>query len=178
MPRKSKAQCARYQNIKFARKSCVIVRKLEEPNIDVSDIEMTEEQIIRERGLWPTMGARNLLAQCKDFKCKEGATTCCCRRILFTQPDFVNQKSELEEYIVLRGHICNFYPKFHWELNFIEQYWGAAKYHYHVTPRTANMEEMRANVLACLDDVPLLQIQWLAHSEFVYSKLQTNSCMF
>jgi len=40
------------------------------------------------------------------------------------------------------------------------------------------MEEMRANVLACLDDVPLLQIQWLAHSEFVYSKLQTNSCMF
>ncbi len=40
------------------------------------------------------------------------------------------------------------------------------------------MEEMRANVLACLDDVPLLQIQRLAHSEFVYSKLQTNSRMF
>jgi len=42
MPRKSKAQCARYQNVKFARKSCVIVQKLEEPN-DVSNIEMTEE---------------------------------------------------------------------------------------------------------------------------------------
>jgi len=47
MPRKSKAQCARYQNIKFARKSCVIVQKLEEPNVDsdVSDIEMTEEPV-------------------------------------------------------------------------------------------------------------------------------------
>ena len=43
MPCKSKAQCANYQDIKFAHKSCVIVRKLEEPNIDVSDIEMTEE---------------------------------------------------------------------------------------------------------------------------------------
>ena len=132
------------------------------------------EQIIHERGLWPTTGACNLLAQCKDFKCKEGATTCCCRRILFTQPDFVNQKSELEEYIVLHGHICDFYPKFHCELNFIEQYWGAAKYRYRVTPRTANMEEMRANVLACLDDVPLLQIQRLALFKFVYYKLPTN----
>ena len=62
----------------------------------------------------------------------KNATSCCCRRILFTQPDFVNQKSELEEYIVLHGHICDFYPKFHCELNFIEQYWGAAKYRYHV----------------------------------------------
>jgi hypothetical protein len=36
------------------------------------------EQIVRERGLWP-VGARNILAQCKDFKCKEGVTNCCCR---------------------------------------------------------------------------------------------------
>ena len=31
------------------------------------------EQIVREHGLWP-VGARNLLTQCKDFKCKEGVT--------------------------------------------------------------------------------------------------------
>jgi len=36
------------------------------------------------------------------------------------------------------------------------------------------MEEMRANVLACLDDVPLLQIQRLALFKFVYYKLPTN----
>ncbi|KIJ31296.1 hypothetical protein M422DRAFT_186218, partial [Sphaerobolus stellatus SS14] len=82
------------------------------------------EQIIRERGLWPANG---LNAQCESFKCEEGRTDCCCRRLLFMQPDFVNQKSALEELVTRRGHICDFYPKFHCELNFIEQYWGAAK---------------------------------------------------
>lgn len=78
------------------------------------------EAILRERNLWPESGS--LLAQCRDFKCAPDATSCCCRRILFNQPDFVCQKSELWEYITSRGHICDFYPKFHCELNFIEQY--------------------------------------------------------
>ncbi|CAG8744627.1 13827_t:CDS:2 [Cetraspora pellucida] len=47
------------------------------------------------------------------------------------QPDFTMQKSALEELIVERGHICIFYPKFYCELNFIEQYWGAAKRYAH-----------------------------------------------
>jgi hypothetical protein len=59
------------------------------------------EQIIRERGLWK----EGLLAQCEGFKCIAGINDCCCRRILFTQPDFVAQKSKLEEFIVSRGHI-------------------------------------------------------------------------
>lgn len=54
------------------------------------------EQIIRERGLWPDRG---LNAQCEGFKCMVGKTDCCCRRLLFVQPDFVNQKSHLEELI-------------------------------------------------------------------------------
>jgi len=42
MPRKSKAQRARYQNINFARENRVIIQNLNEPpNIDASDIEMT-----------------------------------------------------------------------------------------------------------------------------------------
>jgi len=53
MPCKSKAQCARYQNIKFAHKSFTIW-KLEEPNIDVSDIKMTEEPVCgsEDPGMW------------------------------------------------------------------------------------------------------------------------------
>jgi hypothetical protein len=83
------------------------------------------EVIIREWGLWPEQG---LAAQCSDFHCIPGRTDCCCRRLLFTQPDFESQRSQLQELIEERGHICDFYPKYHCELNFIEQYWGAAKF--------------------------------------------------
>ncbi|KAJ3522656.1 hypothetical protein NMY22_g11792 [Coprinellus aureogranulatus] len=113
------------------------------------------EQIIRERGLWPNDG---LLAQCTDFKCKPGATDCCCRRLLFTQPDFSNQKSALEELVTRRGHICDFYPKYHCELNFIEQYWGAAKYRYRNSPQTKSQDEMESNMLACLDEIDRVRI--------------------
>ena len=114
------------------------------------------ETIIQERSLWPVGG---LLAQCEGFKCKAGRTDCCCQRLLFCQPDFCAQKSHLEELITSRGHICDFYPKFHCELNFIEQYWGAAKFRYRSTARTSDIDAMQRNVLACLDDVPLLQIR-------------------
>ena len=86
------------------------------------------EQIICEQGLWPASGT--LLAQCEGFKCEAGQTNCCCCRLLFNQPDFVNQKSQLEELINLHGHICDFYPKYHCKLNFVEQYWGAVKFRY------------------------------------------------
>jgi hypothetical protein len=112
------------------------------------------ETIIRERGLWPAGGLR---AACKDG-CPAHAVACCCRRVLFLQPDFVAQKSQLQEYIESRGHICDFYPKFHCELNFIEQYWGAVKFRYRATAHTKDINEMRANVIACLDDVPQSQI--------------------
>lgn len=113
--------------------------------------------IIKERGLWPENG---LLAQCEGFKCEDGKTDCCCcRRLLFTQPDFVAQKSQLEELIESRGHICDFYPKFHPELNFIEQYWGLAKYHYRLSPKTTNSKEMEHNMISALDTPELLQIR-------------------
>jgi hypothetical protein len=114
------------------------------------------EQIIKERGLWPSAG---LLAQCQGFKCEPGLTNCCCRRLLFTQPDFICQKSQLEEFVTSRGHICDFYPKYHCELNFIEQYWGAAKLRYRISTQTANIDAMEKNMLSCLDDVPLVQIR-------------------
>ena len=114
------------------------------------------EVIIHERGLWPQKG---LNAQCEEFKCEAGKTDCCCCRLLFTQPDFENQKSHLEEFITTRGHICDFYPKYHCELNFIEQYWGAAKLIYRTSPKTKDMKEMEENVKNSLDDVPIVQIQ-------------------
>ena len=36
--------------------------------------------------------AEKLSAQCKDFKCPPDADQCCCRRLLYNQPDFANIK--------------------------------------------------------------------------------------
>ncbi|KAF7378024.1 hypothetical protein MSAN_00226300 [Mycena sanguinolenta] len=109
------------------------------------------EQILQERQLWRD----GLLAQCTGFKCQPGRTDCCCRRILFSQPDFVNQKSALSELVATSGIST---PKYHCELNFIEMYWGAAKFRYRTTAKTSNIDEMEQNVKTCLDDVPLVQI--------------------
>lgn len=116
------------------------------------------EQIIREHGLWPACGLRY---QCNDSfsKCPPGHADCYCRQLLFNQPDFVSQKPQLQEYIESRGHFCDFYPKYHPETNFIEQYWGYSKLHYRSTPMTASMEEMEQNVKEALDKASLLQIR-------------------
>jgi hypothetical protein len=66
--------------------------------------------------------------------------------------------------VTSHGHICDFYPKYHCELNFIEQYWGAAKLWYRTSMHTSNVVEMEKNMLACLDDVPLLQMRWFVPS--------------
>ena len=110
--------------------------------------------ILQERGLWRD----RMKAQCKDFKCTDTTALCCARRILFNQPDFASQQSLLEEIITKSGHLCDFYPKFHYEFNFIEMYWGAAKWAYRLSRLTSGTEKMESNVLRCLDSVPALQI--------------------
>ena len=80
--------------------------------------------ILEERGF---VDAPKLKTQCKDFKCAKGATSCCCHRILYTQPDFVDVKSNLEIICEACGFQVIFLPKFHCEINFIEQCWGYAK---------------------------------------------------
>ena len=116
------------------------------------------EIIIRERGLWPKDGP-GLPAQCPDFKCPADRTDCCCRRVLLNQPDFSCQKSNLQEFIESHGHLCDFYPKYHCELNYIEQYWGAAKSQYRSAARSSTIKDMETLVKESLDGVPLLQIR-------------------
>ena len=115
------------------------------------------EIIIWERRLQPEDG---LPAQCPDFKCLADHTDCCCWCLLFNQPDFVGQKSKLQEFIESHGHLCDFYPKYHCELNFIEQYWGVAKFQYRTASRASTLKDMERIVKESLDSVPLLQIWW------------------
>ena len=93
-----------------------------------------------------------------QFQVPPGCMDCCCQCILCHQPDFTGQHSQLEELIKSHGHLCDFYPKYHCELNFIEQYWGAAKAQYCVVPRAKTVREMENTVKECLDSVSLPQI--------------------
>ncbi|KIO26701.1 hypothetical protein M407DRAFT_74171 [Tulasnella calospora MUT 4182] len=116
------------------------------------------EVILRERNLWPSGG---LLAECRGFKCAdpENKTDCCARRLLFSQPDFVNQKCLLQELIEGRGHHFLFYPKFHCELNFIEMCWGRAKYSYRMYGIPRNETQQEEHIRKALDSVSMTMIQ-------------------
>lgn len=81
------------------------------------------KQVLHERGLW----RNNMRAECSRPKCDPEATDCCARQLISLQPDFLGQKSSVQEVIEAAGHLCIFLPKFHCELNFIEFFWGAVK---------------------------------------------------
>ena len=46
------------------------------------------------------------------------------RKILAGMDDFKNEKSLVEHYLVEKGHVAVFLPKFHPELNPIERVWA------------------------------------------------------
>lgn len=94
-------------------------------------------------------------ASCKNFKCKPGETRCCCRRILYNQPDFADAESLLETNCRSRGIHVVFLPKFHCELNFIEQCWGRAKAIYRTYPPSSREEDLEENTLRALASIPL-----------------------
>lgn len=81
-------------------------------------------QILQERGFHKEA---NLRSECPGFKCPPGTISCCCRRVLYNQPDFVNVKSRLEMVCEDCSFRVIFLPKFHCEHNFIEMCWGFAK---------------------------------------------------
>ena len=109
-------------------------------------------KILQECGL--TEEAK-LKAECKSFKCLEGATCCCQHHVLYNQPDFAEQGSGLEILGQDFGFEVIFLPKFHCELNFIEQCWGHAKRVYSRYPVSSKEEDLKKNLLTALESVPL-----------------------
>jgi hypothetical protein len=109
-------------------------------------------KILQERGL---TNEAKLKAECKNFKCPPDATVCCQRRVLYNQPDFADQESALEILCRSRGFEVLFLPKFHCELNFIEQCWGHSKRTYRQYPPTSKEEDLEKNLLSVVESVPL-----------------------
>ncbi|KAF9219452.1 hypothetical protein BS17DRAFT_858841 [Gyrodon lividus] len=94
-------------------------------------------------------------AECPGFICDPMVEHCCCRRMLYNEPDFVNVKSTLELACALEGVCVLFLPKFHCELNFIEQCWGHTKQTYHQYPASSKEEDLERNVVDALQSVTL-----------------------
>lgn len=108
--------------------------------------------ILEERGFGSMQKVR---AMCRGFHCPADDPGCCCRRILYNQPDFAGQLSELETKCRERNIPVLFLPKFHCELNFIEQCWGYAKRLYRLCPPSTREEDLERNVVTAVDAVPL-----------------------
>ena len=109
--------------------------------------------ILEERGLGDQ--TRDLKRECPGFRCPPGRTDCCVHRTLYSQPDFQGVTSLLEEHCGEHGFNVLFLPKFHPELNFIEQCWGRAKWDYRQFPALSREEDLEKNALKSLDSVPL-----------------------
>jgi hypothetical protein len=75
----------------------------------------------------------------------------------------VEQKSALEEVVEARGHQVIFFPKFHCEINSIEQSWGFAKRIYRQFPASSAEADLERNVTAALDAVPLSSQRKFVH---------------
>ncbi len=127
--------------------------------------------ILQERGFRDMSKVR---AECKDFKCVPGATDCCCRRILYNQPNFTNVPSLLETTCKARGFKVIFLPKFHCELNFIEQCWGYAKRLYRLKPESSREDALERNVLETLEVIPLVSMRWFANWSYQFMDAYTR----
>jgi hypothetical protein len=116
--------------------------------------------ILQERGLGDMSKVR---AECSKFQCEAGATNCCCRRILYNQPDFVNAEPILQTVCNARGFRILLLPKFHCELNFIEQCWGRAKSIYRTYPESSREDRLEANTVSALESIPLSMMRKFAN---------------
>lgn len=112
--------------------------------------------ILMERGFIKEAG---LKAQCKGFKCPEDRIDCCCCRFLFSQPDFAIIKSTLELRCKEHGFPSLFLPKFHPELNPIEQCWCRAKLMYREYLLSSKEDVMHLHVVETLDTISLKHVR-------------------
>jgi len=76
---------------------------------------------------------------------------------MFSEP--VTVESILKAEACAHGFQVLFLPKFHCELNPIEQCWGYAKRKYRLLPMSSSETNLENNVIRCLDEIPLITMR-------------------
>ncbi|KAJ2923502.1 hypothetical protein H1R20_g13591, partial [Candolleomyces eurysporus] len=128
------------------------------------------ERILAERGI----ETKGLKAECKEFKCAPPQQDCCMRQVLYNEPDFQNVESNLEILAKSLGVQVIFLPKYHCELNFIEQCWGYAKRLYRLNPESSREDVLEKNTLEAVDGVPLVSMRRFANRSLRFMDAYRN----
>ena len=114
--------------------------------------------IMKEHRIWQG----KLQGKCSK---KHATDSCCNAHILEMQPDFMEQKSLVQEVIEEVGHLCIVLPKSHCELNFIEFFWGAVKKYLHDNC-DYTFDTLKENMPKALESVQLSTIWKWEHRVF------------
>lgn len=91
--------------------------------------------------------------------CPLNQIDCCAGKCMANQPDFLEQKTVLQLLAESCGHSVLYLPKYHCELNPIEQCWGAAKGVYWDSPMSSTKADLIQNTLESLGSVKLESIR-------------------
>jgi len=127
-------------------------QKVSQPMQDADGIQKGLQVVLTERGLWRP----GLRLECRS--CPDASSDCCARRIMSSQADFVEQKSQLVLEVEAAGHIADFYPKYHCETNFIERVWGEAK-RWARKDCQFDFTHLKENVVKIIRNIPLDHIR-------------------
>ncbi|QRW10291.1 DDE superfamily endonuclease [Ceratobasidium sp. AG-Ba] len=131
--------------------------------------------ILEERNVPNARKLKLVCAATDDNKqgCLPGSTNCCARRTMMNQPDILAQKSIIQTLAEAEGFSVLYLPKYHCELNPIEQCWGAAKRVYRDSPFSSLEADLKRNMLTALDSVKLESIRRFAarSQRFVHAYL-------
>ena len=130
---------------------------------------------------------QKVIEKCVIFMSRLCNTSCMCQphgchRVLFNQPDFAHVDTILEATCDACGFQVLFLPKFHCELNFIEQCWEYAKQLYCLNPESTWEDQLEKNALTALDAIPLISMQQYAVTCIYvinnekYSRFVNRSC--
>lgn len=114
------------------------------------------QRILEERGLWQS-----------SLSAEEA------RELLKKQPDFAEQPEWLREVVLKSGHLIDYYPKYHCELNWIERFWSVVK-DYCRRNCTYSFADLQTTVPRAMDQVPLHQIRRFARGAMRYMDAYRN----